>query len=125
MTIQEQLNHLHELRQQLDALSLHVRDLTAAVITDAQRQEIAAIELEYAPSFDAVNERIADLEGSIKAAVIEAGATVKGQYYQAVYMKGRVSYDTKALDGYSLAHPELLAYRNEGQPSVSLRSVTK
>jgi hypothetical protein len=38
-------------------------------------------------------------------------------------MKGRVSWDGKSLDGYMAAHPEISAFRKEGEPSVSLRNV--
>ncbi|MCG3145996.1 MAG: hypothetical protein HONDAALG_03775 [Gammaproteobacteria bacterium] len=51
------------------------------------------------------------------------GATVKGAALSAVYAKGRVSWDNKALEGYAVAHPELLAFRSEGAPSVSIRGV--
>ncbi len=41
----------------------------------------------------------------------------------AIYSKGRMSWDGKRLDGYATAHPEILAFRSEGQPSVSIREV--
>ena len=123
MSIAANLDRLHEYRQQIEATRLQMAELADSVITDEQRQEIAAIQLEFAPRLDALAGIVATIEEEVKADVITEGASVKGQYIQAVYMKGRVNYDTKALDGYSLAHPELLAFRNEGAPSVSLRVI--
>lgn len=39
----------------------------------------------------------------------------------ASYGQLRVSWDTKALDGYAAAHPEIQQFRIEGLPSVSVR----
>jgi hypothetical protein len=74
--------------------------------------------------------KVANIEGDIEAVtnlvksqVLSGGATVKGTHYMAVYAKGRVSWDNKALDGYAVAHPEILILRKEGEPSVSFRAV--
>jgi len=48
---------------------------------------------------------------------------VKGRELEAVYVKGRISWDNKALDGYAAAHPEIGAFRKQGDPSVSIRGV--
>ena len=79
----------------------------------------------FAVKLEGVSENIAALEAEIKQAVISAGTTVKGSFIQAVFTKGRVSWDTKSLDGYAVAHPELLSLRKVGEPSVSLRAVSK
>ena len=65
----------------------------------------------------------AELENKVKSLVVEGGKTEKGERLQAVYTKGRVSWDTKAIDGYAISHPELFAFRKEGEPSVSIRAV--
>ena len=52
------------------------------------------------------------------------GETVKGDHLQAVWSKGRASWDDKALMGYTKAHPELLEFRKQGEPSVSIRSTS-
>ncbi|CAK0771531.1 hypothetical protein CCP3SC15_4350001 [Gammaproteobacteria bacterium] len=39
----------------------------------------------------------------------------------AVYTKGRVSWDSKKLDGMMILVPELASARKEGEPSVSIR----
>jgi hypothetical protein len=58
----------------------------------------------------------------IKAAVVELGKSVKAAHLHAVYSKPRVNWNSKALDGYALSHPELFAFRREGKPSCSIRA---
>lgn len=59
----------------------------------------------------------------IKDSVITFGASVKGTKYHAIYTRGRETWDGKALNGYSAGHPEILAFRKVGAPSVSIREV--
>lgn len=49
--------------------------------------------------------------------------SIKGEYLQAVYSKGRSSWDTKSIEGYAASHPELLQFKKTGAPTVSFRSV--
>ena len=128
-TVEEKLAEMSELMDMQDALRLRKDEavkqaqapwgeaLVAAGYAEAQ------VEAEFAGQFETVMEKIAALEAEIRQDVLALGQTVKGNGLQAVYLKGRVSWDAKSLDGYGLAHPELFAFRKEGEPSVSLRSV--
>jgi hypothetical protein len=62
-----------------------------------------------------------DREEHIKQRVVAIGATVKGENGTAVYNGGRVSWNTKGLEGYALAHPMIKQFRTYGKPYVSLR----
>ena len=84
---------------------------------------VTEIDAEFDPLNEPVNQKITDITNTIKADVIIHGATVKSTYRQAVFMAGRVSWDTKALDGYAAAHPEIAPFRKVGEPSVSIRTV--
>jgi len=97
--------------------------LIDSVLTPEIKAKIAEIEAEFEPKLTAVQERKAELETAIKQVVITEGATVKGDYHQFVYAKGRVSWDTKSLDGYAAAHPEILQFKVVGDPSVSVRGL--
>ena len=123
MTIEQMLDQLAELQSAVDLLNLKKAEAIEAILTPAIKAAIAEVELECAPQLDEARQKISALEVAVKAAVIECGATVKGQRMQAVYMKGRITWNTKALDGYALKEPALLAFRTEGAPSVSLRAV--
>lgn len=123
MSITQQLDALADYQAQRDYLALKKQELIDSVITPEIHARLDEIEAEFAPQFQAVDANIASLELEIKAAVIEAGASVKGEHLQAVFSKGRVSWDAKACDAYSVAHPEILAFRKEGDPSVSIRKI--
>jgi hypothetical protein len=71
-----------------------------------------------------INEAIKAAEEQVKAAVIETGETIKGTRYQAVYGKGRVSWD-KGLEDYLMgSDPAALErYRKVSAPSVSIRTM--
>ena len=117
----DKLNLLADLRAQTDIIKIHFDDLRAEILTPEIKAALAEIDAEYQTAIEALNTGIATLETEIKAEVIQGGATVKGAHLQAVYNKGRVSWDTKALDGYAAGHPEIMPFRKVGEPSVSIR----
>ena len=59
----------------------------------------------------------------ITAYVLGKQESVKGKNLQAVFSKGRTSWDPKALIGYAVAHPEINEFKKVGKPSVSIREV--
>ena len=119
----DKLNQLAELYSQRDLLGMEKQRLIDAILTPEIKAQIAEIEAEFSGPVQAVNDKAASLENEIRADVVTAGATVKGEYLQAVFTKGRVSWDTKALDGYAAAHPEITTFRKVGEPSVSIRKL--
>lgn len=121
-TIVTMLDRLDDLRAQLELLHSDMAAKREQIIPAEVKAELADLEAEYAPAIEAAQAGIAGLEAEIKAAVLEHGATVKASNLQAVWMRGRVSWDTKALDGFAKARPELLAFRKEGPPTVSIRN---
>lgn len=119
-------NKLHQLalyRTGRAAIDLQKQELIDQVLTPEIKGKIVEIEAEFAGKTVALENNITELEKSIKEAVIANGQTVKGMFLQAVYAKGRISWDNKGLDGYTVAHPEIGIFRKEGEPSVSIRSI--
>lgn len=92
-------------------------------IMQSVQAEIDALDAEYDPMKANLAEQYAKLEAEIKADVLAGGSTVKGKYLQAVWTKGRVSWDTGMLDGLMIAIPQLAQAKKEGSPSVSMRKV--
>ncbi len=86
---------------------LEKQTLLDEIYTAEIKARMAEIEAEYATKIEGVTANIAALEAEIKQAVIAHGASIKGSFIHAVFVKGRVSWDTKSLDGYATAHPEL------------------
>lgn len=120
-TVIELLDRLAEVQAQIDVTKMHYQELRDSILTAEQKQQMAEIEAELSSTIQPAQALAATLEAEAKAEVLKIGASVKGAHLQAVWSKPRVSWDTKALDGYAAAHPELLTFRKEGEPSVSIR----
>jgi hypothetical protein len=123
LTAQDILSKLEELAEVRAAADVTRIDYEAkrTEILKAVQAELDALAAEYEPLFATAEERAAALEAEIKRDVVEYGASVKGSTLHAVYARGRISWDNQGLDGYAAAHPEILTFRKEGEPSVSLR----
>jgi|SRR5690606_6055929 len=119
--IKEKLDLLSEYQSQKDAIMLKKQEVIDSILAPEIKAQIAEVEAEFASKAEAVTDKIAILESEIKKDVLSFGQSVKGTFLHAIFVKGRVSWDTKALDGYIKAHPELASLRKEGEPSVSLR----
>ena len=119
----EKLDRLADLRSSLDLIALKKQELIDQVLTPEIKAALSDIEDEFAPQVEAASSAIAALEAEVKADVLAGGKTIKGQYLQAVFAKGRVSWDTSKLDGLMIVIPQLKEARKEGAPSVSLRKV--
>lgn len=119
MSAKKTLEQLTEAYARRDLLNI---DKQAAIPADV-KQILADIEDEFSAKLEPLENLISDLEAQAKDEVLQEGATVKGGALQAVYMKGRVSWDSKKLDGMMIIVPELSQARKEGEPSVSIRKV--
>ena len=123
MNTEEMLENLTEYYAQLDVLQMQKDELLETVMPDEIKQAIADIKAEFETKENAVKENMAALEEQVKQAVIEAGETSKGGALQAVFNKGRVSWNNKKLEGLMIAFPKLAEARKQGDPYVSIRKV--
>lgn len=121
---------MNEIRRKLDELArLKAKQTTMAephrakidAMMEPFREQIKAIEATIADKSAELSVEIAMLEDEIKAATIEYGESIKGTFLRAQYSRGRVSWNTKGLVGYGAAHPEVLQFRKQGKPYVSIR----
>lgn len=122
MDTQALIKQYTELRTAYDLEAAAMERQRAAIMAKVQ-DELDALTAEFGPRLTECSDKFTALEGEIKQAVKENGATLKGDRWQFVYAKGRTSWDTKALDGYAAAHPEISQFKSEGDPSVSVRAV--
>ena len=122
MNTQEKLDKIADLKSAQSLRESEKQALIDQVLTPEIKTKIAEIEAEFAAS-DNITDTINLLTEEVKSEVAQLGKTVKGTFLMAVYSKPRVSWDTKALDGYIVSHPELTQFRKEGAPSVSIRGL--
>jgi hypothetical protein len=121
--IEQLLDKLADYQAQRDAINLREQDAIDRILTPDILAQIEDIKTEYAMQRLGADENIAALEAEVKAAVLTEGKSVKGAYLQAVWSKGRVSWDSKALDGMIAIIPQIATARKEGAPSVSIRKI--
>jgi len=120
MDIVAKLDELAEVKAAV-ALTQSELETKRAELMKQIQEELDALEAEFQPLLESANNRVAALEAEIKDGVLSVGASVKGGHFHAVYVRGRVTWETEALDKYAEAHPEVAQFRHQGQPSVSLR----
>ena len=121
MDIYGKIEKYSDLTFGIDAIGQEKQALIDQVLTPEIKEKLAEIDAEFDPKVDEIAQQKSMLEAAIKQEILQAGRTVKGTYHSFVWSKPRVSWDTKALDGYALAHPEIQQFRTEGNPSVSVR----
>lgn len=115
------MEHLVLLYKELESIvALH--DFTRdSVIPPEVQKMLDDVDEEFGVKEETVQEKIVKLEAEIKASVLQNGQSVTVGDYQAVYSRARVTWNTEALEGYAVSHPEILQLRKEGQPSVTIR----
>ena len=121
MDIYEKIEKYSDIGFGIDLIHQEKQALIDEVLTPEIKEKLAEIDAEFEPKIEQLLQEKSQLEAEIKDEVLTAGRTVKGTYHSFVWSKPRVSWDTKALDGYALAHPEIQQFRTEGNPSVSVR----
>ena len=125
-TIKAKLTQLQELDAHLEVIKIDKQRAIDAILTDEVKARISAVDDEFDPLSEAVRATFTQLEDEVKVAVLERGATVKEPFgYTATFVKARVSWDTKALDGYAAAHPEIERFKMIGSSSVRLRRASR
>lgn len=115
------LDELNDLRSRLVLLSLDESDELAVACAPVQAH-IDAIRSRFAPKLLSIQAEIESLEAEIKQDVLAHGDTLKACAcgLSAIYVRGRVSWDTKRLDRYAVKNPDVLEFRSEGEPSVRI-----
>ena len=81
----------------------------------------AEIEAEFAGKIQDADANIEKLEAEIREMTKAEGRTVKGDYFTAVYNKGRITWNTDKMEAWIIDHPFLREARKEGEPSISIR----
>ena len=106
----------------IELLSAEKEKLKESVITLEIKQMLAEIDVEFNQKTAPLTLENEHLMAQVKSSVIEKGETLTGSWHQAVFMRGRISWDSKGLAGFSVAHPEIQVFQHVGDPSVSVKS---
>lgn len=123
MTAEGTINTYSKKVAQRDQLILDMQAKCDDLIPQEIKDQIEDVKFEIMPDIELLNVEILAYETKLREYVLAVGKTLANQHHMFMWSKGRVSWDTKSLEGYAKAHPELLVFRKTGQPSVSVRKV--
>ncbi len=118
--VTEKLERLSNLRNAAEFTRLDYETKRKELLKAIQA-DLDALEAEYQPVLKRAEENIAALENEIKTDVLLCGESISGGMYRAVYTQGRVSWDNEGMIKYAEAHPDVLRFRKQSPPLVSLR----
>ena len=120
---EEYMENYADLTERLKMLSDNLAELKAKAIPVDVYKIIAELDDEYLPMIEQVQAALAYTKERIEQQVLDATTTWKGTRYMAVWNRGRETWDGKALDGFAMAHPEILQAKKIGNPTVTFRQV--
>ncbi|HLE15272.1 MAG TPA: hypothetical protein VI776_11025 [Anaerolineales bacterium] len=123
--IARQLDQLANYRAEREVLGFQKQELIDQVLTPEIKARLEEIEAEFSDRFEAVDQRTQALEEEVRAEVIRHGGSVKGTFLRAIWHRGRVTWDASGMDRYADAHPEILRFRKQGDPFVSITKVDR
>jgi uncharacterized protein YifE (UPF0438 family) len=114
------LDQLAEVRRYVEDIRLRKEAERAAVLRTVQAQ-LEAIDTRYAQQLEEAEQALAELEAEVKAAVVQLGKSVRAGPVQAVFYRGSVTWDSRALAEYAQANPQIEQFRKIGAPRVVIR----
>ena len=123
MNITEKLDLLAEIQAALDLEEIEYSRQVADLIPPEIKALIAEVDAEHIGKQAEGQKKERELTAEVKAEVLAGGVTVKSAHLQAVYSKGASRWDMPELNRYAEDHLDLLRFKKEGEPSVSIRKV--
>ena len=121
MTPEIKMEAYYSLREALQLVDIKEQEEIDKVLTPEIMAQVESIRTKWKDTKEAMTLEIANLESEIKSEVLIRKQTIKSPNVMAVWNKGRVSWDSKLLEGMAKLEPKLLAARKEGEPTVSIR----
>jgi uncharacterized protein YifE (UPF0438 family) len=111
---------LAPVQARLDALDAEYARQRDALLASVQPQ-IDALAAEHDEQQRTADETVRQFDAAARQAVLAVGESVKHPEVHAVYVRGRVTWDSKGLGRYADTHPEVNEFRTIGPPSVQMR----
>jgi len=123
LSIAQKLDQLSILYSQRNSLQEEELILIEKTLPPEFKARLNDIEAEFSQQDEAAAANINSLEAESKSETHAFGDTVKASGFIARWNHGRVSWDNKGLTNFAGFHPELLDFRKEGEPSITIRRV--
>ena len=115
------LNALVEAREERARALDKFRAKLLEVVPEGLRTAVDALFDNHEDTVEDLEDAVAAAETVAKEEVMAYGDTVDIPQVKALVNKGRVTWDSKRLEGYAVANPAILEFRKTGNPFVTLR----
>lgn len=119
--IQASLEMFNELSDKMTGLIDDLKKAKDDAIPASVKRRLRTIERQYESQMKAERQKMDDLAESIRTDTISYGKSIKNAGWHAVYAAGRITWNTVALEGYAVAHPEVLEFQRDSGPYVAIR----
>lgn len=115
-TPEQMLDELAALRDEILALNVEKEAIAKDIIPAYLREQVYIEQTKCDEKIKPREERARQLELLIKAACIAQSRTITGRMLQAVYSRGKDTWDTIGLLRYARDHRQVLDYFKVGKP---------
>ena len=122
---QKNLDLLTLAREDLRRTTILIEKTIAEEIPEEIQSRINLIKDRYSSILEEAQYNIAKLEKEIKEETLVIEETINGATLQAVYAKGKVSWDDKGLTGFAVAYPKILSFKKQGEPYITIKAIKK
>ena len=114
------LKQYEELQARLSLVQSDIAQLKKAAFPVEVQVALDEIDEEFEPTLSQLAQEMGRVEKELKTQVVAGGETITGDRFQAVFVKGRVKWNAKKLEGMAEVIPAILTARSEGKPYVRL-----
>jgi hypothetical protein len=121
--IAQKLDQLAKLYSSIDKLKEEKKQIINNLLTPEIILQIEEVDAEFETKEKGISANIENLEEEIRADALQFGQSVKASGFLATWSKGRTTWDNKGLAEYSISHPEIIKFKKEGEPIISIRKV--
>ncbi len=120
----EMMDTLADTEVQLDLIISEKETLKKKQIPINIQAELEAIDLEFIDKIKYVEDNIKARRDQLQILLKENAKSIKSKYYSFSYKPPKPEWNTDALDGYALTHPEILWMRKDGEkPTTRLTPI--
>ena len=94
--------------------------LIDSILTPEIKMRIESIKAEYMAQNIGLAANIAETEKVLREIALQGCKPIKGEKWQVVWVKPRVTWDGKALESFAETYPQVLNFRKSGNPSTRI-----
>ena len=119
--IESKLKELSALRAEIEFIKGRQEEDLKAILGD-KFDEFAKWQTESETEKSVHSDKIEVLEDEIKKSILESKKSAVGGSLEALWISGKVSWESASLEKFSKDHPAILKFKKVGNPYVQIRA---